>query len=237
MVGEDYDIDSLAAYLHLTPAQVRRLADRDRLPGRKVGGQWRFAQADIHHWMEQRMGLLDETELTQVENVLRRSGATESAGAVTIAELLSPESIAIPLPSRTRPSVISSMVELAMSSGMLWDPDRMGEAVQAREDLYPTALDNGVALLHPRRPMPGILGEPIIALGRTSQGIPFGGSRGVLTDIFFLICSIDDQGHLFTLARLSRLISDGELLAGLRQAIDSKDAHDLIRSREEEMFS
>ena len=36
MSADDFDIDSLAAYLHLTPQQVARLADRGKLPGRKV---------------------------------------------------------------------------------------------------------------------------------------------------------------------------------------------------------
>ena len=42
MARQDFDIDELAKYLHLTPPQVSRMADRGKLPGRKVGGQWRF---------------------------------------------------------------------------------------------------------------------------------------------------------------------------------------------------
>ena len=38
---------------------------------------------------------------------------------------------------------------------------------------------------------------------------------GVLTDLFFLICSTTDRGHLHTLARLSRLLSDEQTLGGL----------------------
>ena len=51
MPNNDFDIDSLAAYLHLSPQQVMRMADRGKLPGRKLGGQWRFAEAEIHHWL------------------------------------------------------------------------------------------------------------------------------------------------------------------------------------------
>ena len=58
MGPNDFDIDSLATYLHLTPAKVTRMADRGKLPGRKVGGQWRFSEAEIHHWLEQRIGFL-----------------------------------------------------------------------------------------------------------------------------------------------------------------------------------
>jgi PTS system nitrogen regulatory IIA component len=46
--------------------------------------------------------------------------------------------------------------------------------------------------------------------------------------MFFLVCSIDDRGHLRILARLSRLLADPELLPGLRQAPDAQAAHDLI---------
>ncbi len=71
MAEADFDIDRLARYLHLTPQQVDRLATRGRLPGRKVAGKWKFSRADIHHWMEERMGLLEEGELVQVEGALR----------------------------------------------------------------------------------------------------------------------------------------------------------------------
>ena len=99
------------------------------------------------------------------------------------------------------------MVDLAAETGLLWDAEKMTAAVRERENLHPTALENGVALLHPRRPLQQILAEPLVALGITQAGIPFGESHGVLTDVFFLICSTDDASHLRILARLSRLIT------------------------------
>lgn len=228
MAHEDFDLDSLAAYLHLTPPQVAKMADRDKLPGRKVGGQWRFSQAEIHHWLEERIGASGESELLQVEGVLDRAAKDESEEAVSIATLLPVEAIEVPLAAKTRNSAVNSMVELASRTGLLWDPEKMADAVRARETLHPTALDNGVALLHPRRPMSTALAEPMIALGRTHRGIPFGGPRGMLTDIFFLICSFDDRGHLRTLARLSRLVGDPEFLAALREADNPTATHECI---------
>jgi PTS system nitrogen regulatory IIA component len=125
------------------------------------------------------------------------------------------------------------MAELAAGTGLLWDSSRMAEAVRAREDLHPTALDNGVALLHPRRPVPEILGDNLLALGVTGQGIGFGGSRGVLTDIFFLIGAIDDRSHLRILARLSRLVSQTEVLDRLRGARDAAEAIAVIEEAEQ----
>ena len=108
----------------------------------------------------------------------------------------------------------------------------MAQAVQAREELHPTALDNGVALLHPRRPQSSVLADSAIALGVCLQPISFA-STGHLTDIFFLICSYDDAIHLRILARLSRMISKPEFLDELRQAKSPGDAFAAILTAEE----
>ncbi len=224
----DFGIESLARYLHLTPQQVARLAERGKLPGRKVAGQWRFARADIHNWLEQRIGL-EEDDVVDVQGLLQ---PTASEQEIVIADLLPPVAIAIPLAARTRAAVFTAMIELAGRTGWLWDPARMLEAVRAREELYPTALDNGVALLHPRRPMSAILAQAFLALGITPNGLPFGGNRGALTDVFFLICSTDDRGHLRTLAKLSRILNAPGFLESLRQAGDAQSAHQLIAATE-----
>ncbi len=233
MADGDFDIDSLAAYLHLTPPQVRRMVDRGRLPGRKIGGDWRFSEAEIHLWLEEQIGASDDdNELARMESVLQRG--EPHPRDVSIADALPVEAIAIPLNARTRGRVIERMVEAAASTGWLWDPEKMIAAVSARENLHSTALDNGVALLHPRRPQPSILAQPFLALGRTYQGIPFGDTLGRLTDIFFLILSTDDQGHLRTLARLSRFIGDPQFLSSIRAAEQPDEAHRVITEFEQQ---
>jgi PTS system nitrogen regulatory IIA component len=231
MADEDFDVERLAAYLHLMPSAVVKLAERGKLPGRRVAGSWRFSAAEIHHWMEDRIGLSDDEELVHVEGALDRAGGHEIDGEISIAALLRPETIAAPLAARTRTSVITQMAQLAANTHLLWDAEAMAEAVRAREEMHSTALDNGVALLHPRRPMGSILAEAILALGITAGGIPFG-NDGRLTDIFFLICSTSDHEHLRILARLSRVINDGDFLAALRGASNAAEVERLVASRD-----
>jgi PTS system nitrogen regulatory IIA component len=233
MPTSDFDVDSLAVYLHLTPQQVTRLAERGRLPARKVAGEWRFSRAEIHHWWEDRIGLSDEDELVEVEEVLNPPTTGGRHEEIVIADILPVEAIEIPLRARTRASVFPAMAQVAARTGWLWDPDKMAEALRAREEMHPTALDNGVALLHPRRPTPGILGQAFLALGIAPSGIPFGGGRGGLTDVFFLICSVEDRGHLRTLARLSRVIGAPGVLESLRQAPGAAAAHQIVKQAEQ----
>lgn len=231
---EDLDVPQLASYLHLTPDQVTKMAVRGKLPGRRVGGQWRFNEAEIHHWLEDRIGLSDHDELDRVQRVLDRA-AGETVDR-RISEMCELETVAIPLNSRTKGSVIRTMCDLATRSGMMWDATAMAEAVSAREQMHPTALDNGVALLHPRRPQASILADSVIALAVCPSAIPFA-DRGQLTDVFFLICSYDDATHLRILAKLSRMISDGTLLSELRSSSSPADAWHALEASESRLES
>ncbi len=227
MSAQDLDVNELAAYLHLTPAQVSKLADRGKLPGRRIAGQWRFSEAEVHGWLEQRIGASRADELAAVQQVVDRwSERSSDEGELT--QLLSPEAIEIPLAARTSSSVVRRMCHLAERTGLLWDAARMVEAVLAREQLHTTALDIGVALLHPRRPQASILSDPLLALGVSSQPLPFGNESGHLTDVFFLICSMDDRMHLQVLAKLSRLLSTTDFLLELRKTSSVQDAHRLV---------
>lgn len=235
MSEEDFDEMTLAAYLHLKPEQVRKMADRDRLPGRRVGGKWRFSRPEIHQWFEEKIGLSDEQELSEVEKVLDRHHTHKPKDAIQISDFLCVENTYVPLLARTKKSVIKNICELTAKTGKLWDPEKMADALLNREELHPTALGNGVALLHPRRPLPSIISEPFLALGVTSSGIPFGGPRGCLTDIYFLIGSTNEAIHLRVLARLSRLIQQTELLDNVRAAEDSVEAWRIIFSADEDL--
>ena len=231
MSSQDLDVAQLAAYLHLTPAQVRRLADREQLPGRKIGGDWRFSEAEVHTWLEKRIGATGKDDLDQMQQLVDRwSDRTSDEGELTM--LLKMEAVEIPLAARTRGSVVRRMCYLAEQTGLLWDANKMVEAVQAREELHSTALDNGVALLHPRRPQPSLLAEPLLALGLSSQPLPFGNDSGNLTDVFFLICSTDDRVHLQVLAKLSRLLAATDFLAQLRCCDCPRAAHELVVKHE-----
>ena len=217
MADEDFDIEKLAAYLHLDLNQVTKLADRGKLPGRRVAGVWRFSPAEIHHWLEERIGLSDSHELARVEEALDRDREATAEPPVTIAEILPLAAIDTSLPARTRNSVITSMVELAATDRLaVGSGENERSRAAAARICFPRRSRTGWRLLHPRGPLATILERPFLALGLTDRGIPFASRRGLVTDIFFLICSTDDRGHLRTLARLSRLLAEQSFRAESR---------------------
>ena len=226
------DFTQLVKYLHLPDAKVKKLVDRGEIPGRKIKGEWQFSMPEVNRWLEQRIGVSDDNELADIESQFDRSTPTDTPQAVAIAQLMPLEAIAVPFLVRTKESAIRSMTQLAVGTGLLWDSERMADALRKREELHSTALDNGIAILHPRRPMPNILAETFLALGIAPSGIPFGGGFDNLTDIFFLLCSTDDQIHLRILARLSRILTIPNFLPTLRSLETPTEVKKLIADTE-----
>jgi PTS system nitrogen regulatory IIA component len=227
---ETLDLEQLAAYLRRDVREVGKLASRGHLPGRKVGGQWRFARVEINHWLEKQLPDYTDKELTALET------GHEGAEEPLLASLLSEATTAVPLPASTRASVLKELVTLAEQSWQVYDPEAILEALRQREEIASTAQPGGVAIPHPYRPLPGALGESVVAFGRTVQGIPFGAPRGGLTDLFFLVCCQDDRTHLRVLARLTRLFLRPGFLDELRAAETSRQAYDLIRAAERQLL-
>ena len=97
MVDDDFGIESLADYLHVDPCASGEAGGARQIAGRKVASQWRFSQAEIHHWLEERIGLSSDEELVHMEGALRRAAGHEAEPAQSIADLLPLEAIAIPL--------------------------------------------------------------------------------------------------------------------------------------------
>jgi len=45
-----YTAEEIAKYLRIHPYTLRRLAREGKIPGFKVGGQWRFRKDEIEKW-------------------------------------------------------------------------------------------------------------------------------------------------------------------------------------------
>jgi PTS system nitrogen regulatory IIA component len=226
------DLQQLAAYLQRDARDLHKLASRGHLPGRKVGGEWRFVVAEINHWISTKLPEYDADELTALES----SGAAPAATDEPVITPLLPEAcIAVPLEARTKNSVLRELVQLAEQSWQVYDAEAILAAITQREDMGTTAMPDGVAIPHIHRPMPGAVGETVMAYGRTLSGIPFGADLGQLTDIYFLLLSHDNRTHLRVLARLGRLLLQPGFVDKLRAADTPADTWQVIDAAEREL--
>jgi nitrogen PTS system EIIA component len=236
MPYSNMDLPELARLLGMDARQVERMAKQGELPCKKVGGKFQVNKAELTEWLQQRIGSLDHEDLASMD-----AGITAHRKTLQDQPIITPalhrEAIDAHLDAKTKNSILRELVALANETSLVYDAPSILEALINREELCSTALEEGIAIPHPRRPLPYAIAEPIIAVAHTSQGIGFSAPDGQLTDLFFMICAHDDHQHLHMLARLCRMLHDKIFLADLRAATDPDEIRKLMTRREQDVLA
>lgn len=226
-MSHDYlTLKELTARLGREPRIIEKLVQKGVIPGQRIAGEWRFHETEITHWLEQDLRNMMEDELAVVE--ARHTSDSEVGSPVS--RYLEIETCEANLDAGTRPSVLTELLNVAGRTWHVWDTQALLSAIRDREDVMSTAFENGVAVPHPRNPLPGALGQTVIAFGRTHSGIPFGGPGRSLTDLFFLVLAQDAHTHLRILSRLARLLQQPNFVSTLRSIEQSPAAWEFIQN-------
>jgi len=204
-------VRNVAVSLHVSTREVVRMAEHGILPGVKVKGQWQFRAGDIWNWIEENLHTLPQRR--------RKDRHPATMGELLIVSTLRESSVSVDLVAKTKSSVLRKLAKLAETIDPYIDAGLLAGELLARESQGSTALQDGVAIPHPSRPL--YSEGTILAAARTSQGIVFGERGGGLSDLFFLVCCPQQADHLLHLGRLCRLLIDRQLQAQLRQASDA----------------
>jgi len=218
-------VAQVAASLHMSRREIIRMAEEEILPARKVKGEWHFRPGEISNWVDQNLHSLADRRAKDRHPAHHDDLLLEPA--------LKPLGIAVNVLAKTKASVIRELVSLAERVDPAIDAAALTELVLEREKTGSTALQDGVAVPHPARPI--YCEAPVIAALRTAQPIVFGQRDGGLTDLFFLICCPNHVEHLLFLGRLCRLLIDRHVQDDLRAASDAVTFHDVVIKAERKL--
>jgi excisionase family DNA binding protein len=204
-----------AEYLKLAERTLVRLAHEGKIPGVKIGGQWRFRRA-----------LLDEyLDTLASESVVTAGAAPSRVIDAPLEEILTVDQIIPNLKASDRSEVIHSIVAKVTKLGLVKDQTWLEAALAARERLVPTAVPEGVAFLHARRRAADKFPQQFIAMGRSKDGVVFGSPDMGKTQLFFLLALRNDTLHLRWLSRLAWIVRHPGRLGRLIESTSAKDIH------------
>jgi len=204
-----------AEYLKLAERTLVRLAHEGKIPGVKIGGQWRFRRA-----------LLDEYLDTLASESVGTTGATPNQVIDSpIEEILTVDQILPTLKAKDRSDVIHAMVTHVTDLGLVQDQAWLEAALAARERLVPTAVPEGVAFLHARRRAADKFPKQFIAMARSTEGLVYGSPEMGKTHVFFLLALRNDALHLRWLSRLAWIARNPGRLNQILEAGSAKEIH------------
>jgi len=207
-----------AEYLKLAERTLVRLAHEGKIPGVKIGGQWRFRRA-----------LLDEyLDTLAAESVGSSGAAPNQVVDAPFDEILTVDQIIPDLKAKDRSDVIHAMVAHVTKLGLVQDQAWLEAALTARERLVPTAVPEGVAFLHARRRAADKFPKQFIAMARSKDGLVFGSPEMGKTHIFFLLALRNDALHLRWLSRLAWIVRSPGRLTRMLEAKNGAEIHETL---------
>lgn len=152
---------------------------------------------------------------------------------MNLTQILQPGCVKVPLECEDKTAVITELVDLLDSNGLLLDRDLALEAVLARERTQSTGIGSGIAIPHGKCKA---VKELVMAVGTAHEPIDFASADGKPVGIVILLVSpVDQTGpHIQALARISRLMLDEKFRRSFRQAVSADELYQLISSKENE---
>lgn len=234
MPHEQMNDRQVAAYVHLHLREVRKLASRGQIPCRKVAGSFVFNKGQVDHWLDTHMHTLDRSRLAGIERGVREHHGHDGQ-AVLVSSLIPADGLAVPMLAKSREKALRALVDLADRAGLVYAKDELLREIRHREELCTTAVSPGLALPHPRHPLPYDIAASFVVAGVTPTGVPYGCPSGSRTRLFFLICCKDDRTHLHVLARVAQMLHDQAHVNELIAADGPEEFYEILRRLERDI--
>lgn len=146
--------------------------------------------------------------------------------AIALADLLDEKQVILRLRSRKPANAVREIIQLLAANGKIDDADEFLEQVLAREQVHPSAIENGVVFPHART---DLVDQIILGIGRSRAGIPFG-KNGVRARLIFVI-GVPQQlvnDYLICVGTLARLVRDDVIRSTLLGAETEREFLDAL---------
>lgn len=222
-------LKELADLLRVNERTILRMQQAGQIKGVKVGGQWRFNSSQVD-------GLFfPESEIDHPEAV-QLSELTRTHLATPLSRLLRSEGMIMDLKASDADGVIDELCQAVWSQNLLLDLDDLKSRVHSREKLLSTGVGNGIAIPHPRDPVPTLNAPAVVIFGKSDAGIDFSAIDGEPVNLFFLMVSKDIQMHLHVMGRLAHMLQHETIVEGLRKAETPEEVMRLALEVEREDF-
>jgi nitrogen PTS system EIIA component len=212
------DVRETAKLLKVSEKKVYNWIERGILRGIRVNDQYRLHRSD----------LLERTSSREIDIRAQIFGAPNRSGLciAPLSDALRSGGIFYGLRGADRAAVMNAVVS-SLALPPETDRESLAQLLLAREALGSTAIGDGIAIPHARRPLLLNTSGSSISLCFLDNPIDFGAFDGVPVFAFFLLVSSTVRMHLHLLSRLSFALHDSQL----KNALAARAPRDEILAR------
>lgn len=222
-------LKELAEYLRVNERTIMRMRDQGKIEGVKIGGQWRFNGSEIDKLFFPQNGVEVAKEVEKDEPM---SVLSQPTIGIPLSRVMHENRILLNLNATDRDSLITEMTSARMMYGLVLDASDIRKKCLDRENVLSTAIGEGIAIPHPRDPIPTLRASAAVVYGYSAEGIDFNAPDGKPVHHFFLVCSQTIELHLHLMGCMARLLKDREFVAALPKCTQNADVIRLVMKHE-----
>jgi PTS system nitrogen regulatory IIA component len=199
-------VRDVSRLFNVTEATIARWIKQRGMPGRYVGGQYRFHRAELLEWatanqIDVSLEMFDDFE-------------TEEEPVPSLAEALAAGGIHYQVPDTDKDRALRALIQLLpLPDGI--DRELLLRLFLAREASASTAIGEGIALPHVRNPMVLNVDCPTVTLCFLERPVDFGALDGKPVYVLFSLICPTMRSHLQLLARISHALHDKRFKAAV----------------------
>ena len=237
----DLKIKDVAELLNVSETTIRRWLSDGKIPAYRINHQYRFSRIEIENWMmrckikspEEGFSPFNETQIYPPLDTEKESQEISSRGGMhhfCLYRAIHQGDVFSNIPGKTKEELIRWTTK-AVAQKLGVDAEVLSELLLDREKLMPTALNNGIAVPHPRDFLrKGPLDMVFVVYPK--DPLDYGALDGRSVHTLFFLFASNDKGHLQLLAKLAHLGCNPKALEFLSAKPDKESLLDFIRSWE-----
>jgi PTS system nitrogen regulatory IIA component len=208
------NIREVSRLLKVSERKVNEWLNRGILHADRVNNQYQFHRSD----------LLEQTASREIDVPAEIFSASEAAGGypLSLVETLRAGGVHHGLHGVDKSTVLRAIVETLVLPSHA-DRELVWQLLVAREAMGSTAIGDGIAIPHVRRPILFSGSPASISLYFLEHPVDFGAADGTPVFAIFLLVSPTARMHLQLLSRLSFALHDSGLKAALARRASSEE--------------
>lgn len=150
-----------------------------------------------------------------------------SSNAMKLIDILEESAIVADLQAGTKMEVLDDLVEGVVEANPALSKEELLHVLLEREELGSTGIGDGVAIPHGKSQE---ISEIVSGFGLSKDGIEFDSLDGEPAHLFFLLVAPENSvgTHLKMLARISRMLKNGDFRRKLLEADSQQEIYQII---------
>jgi nitrogen PTS system EIIA component len=225
----ELNLDVVAQSLEVSRATVERWIRQGRIPVRRDGEVCRFDQAAMDRWAQSH-GL----RFLPPQEAAANEGPTPAPD--TLSGAMSAGGVFFDCDAQ---DAAGALAEAVGRMDFLSDAKRetLHKKLLERENLASTGVGKGVAIPHPRKPLPDFPDAPVITTCFLKHPVDFKAVDDRPVSVMFVLLSPTVKQHLSILSRLSYCLRDAAFIDFLKASPDPSDLLAKVGDFEERLES